>query len=162
MLVDFAEKNGQRELDCSINSKQDAENICECDKRFAENIAVVQQECVADSKSSTEKGDNCLDEVYRTKTGGGTFDHKTMCDKSHVGHDKNKCCGIYPNRYPYDSEHKDCCQQKSIDSFGNVFTDFVLEKGDGRCEEEGGTVVFSVEGSPHTYINANQNWALTT
>ena len=31
--VDFTEDaNGNRLLDCTINSKQDAENICECDK----------------------------------------------------------------------------------------------------------------------------------
>ena len=36
---------GNRQLDCKVNSEQDAENICECDKRFAENIAATVDSC---------------------------------------------------------------------------------------------------------------------
>ena len=44
--VDFlTNENDERKLDCSVNSKQDAENICECDKRFAANIAATQKSC---------------------------------------------------------------------------------------------------------------------
>ena len=42
--VDFIEDAaGNRQLDCSNNPKQDGENVCECDKRFAENIAKAEQ-----------------------------------------------------------------------------------------------------------------------
>lgn len=41
--VDLNEENGIRSLDCKVNSKQDAENLCECDKRFAMNIAKAKQ-----------------------------------------------------------------------------------------------------------------------
>jgi len=41
--VNLNEQNGIRELDCKVNSKQDAENVCECDKRFAINIAQAKQ-----------------------------------------------------------------------------------------------------------------------
>ena len=44
-VVDFTSNGGARELDCTVNSKQDAENICECDKRFAENIAATDDSC---------------------------------------------------------------------------------------------------------------------
>ena len=38
-VVDFtSDNNGARQLDCTVNSKQDAENICECDKRMAEGL----------------------------------------------------------------------------------------------------------------------------
>merc|ERR1712003_236688 len=40
--VEFTMKGGERTLDCSVNSKQDAENICECDKRFAENMQLLK------------------------------------------------------------------------------------------------------------------------
>ena len=36
---------GNRQLDCKVNSEQDAENICECDKRFAEGIAATEESC---------------------------------------------------------------------------------------------------------------------
>ena len=41
--VNLNEENGIRELDCKVNSKQDAENVCECDKRFATNVAQAKQ-----------------------------------------------------------------------------------------------------------------------
>ena len=41
--VNLNEQNGIRELDCKVNSKQDAENVCECDKRFAANIAQAKE-----------------------------------------------------------------------------------------------------------------------
>ena len=44
-VVDFTSNGGARELDCTVNSKQDAENICECDKRFAANIAATEKSC---------------------------------------------------------------------------------------------------------------------
>lgn len=157
--VDFTTNNaGNRELDCSVNSKQDASNICECDKRFALNIAATQESCASDASSADdEHGDFCMDEQYRTTNGGGKFDPRQQCEKQFHGHDKDKCCGVYPNRYPYDSDHKDCCQMQQFDEQGESFLDFILQPANGRCEQEGGTVVVSVEGEPHTYQNANQD-----
>ena len=44
--VDMNEnEDGSRSLDCSANSKSDAGNICECDARFAANIAATEQNC---------------------------------------------------------------------------------------------------------------------
>ena len=55
--VNFTEDDsGNRQLDCSVNSKQDAENICECDKRFAENIASTVDNCNVREKSITTSG----------------------------------------------------------------------------------------------------------
>ena len=39
------DENGNRSLDCSVNSKSDAENICECDARFAAAIAETEASC---------------------------------------------------------------------------------------------------------------------
>ena len=47
---------------------------------------------------------------------------------------------------------------QNFDSEGNSFLEFILQPANGRCEREGGTVVVSVEGEPHTYQNANQAW----
>ena len=78
--VDFTtDDNGNRQLDCSANSKQDAENICECDKRFAENIAITEQSCDAGDDADEMYGDHCQDESFRTENGGGSFDPKNQC-----------------------------------------------------------------------------------
>merc|ERR1712174_173731 len=58
--VDFTMKGGERTLDCSVNSKQDAENICECDKRFAENIAAAEGSCAAGETADPEWGEHCM------------------------------------------------------------------------------------------------------
>ena len=98
-VVDFGRKNNERNLDCTVNSKQDSENICECDKRFAMNIAKADADCAANSPADPEWGNHCMDEKYRTVVGGGPFEPKTQCDKQFHGHDKGNCCGIYPNRF---------------------------------------------------------------
>ena len=96
--VDFTMKNGERALDCSVNSKQDAENICECDKRFAENIAAAEGSCAAGEAADPEWGEHCMSETFRTGNAGGSFDPQNQCDKQFHGHDKAECCGFYPNR----------------------------------------------------------------
>ena len=155
--VDFTtDGNGNRQLDCSANSKQDAENICECDKRFAENIAITEQSCAAGDAADEMYGNHCQDESFRTGNGGGSFDPKNQCDKQFHGHDKDRCCGIYPNRYPYDENHKDCCKTTAVDGDANAVDIFSLMPADGRCEDSGGEVVVSVDGDPHQYINANK------
>merc|ERR1711990_283060 len=103
-IVDMNEDaNGNRELDCSANSKTDRENICECDKRFAENIAKARSDCDAGAPADDDFGEHCMDEQYRTASGSGSFVPQLSCDKKFHGHDKDKCCGIYPDRYPYDT-----------------------------------------------------------
>ena len=121
--VNFTMENGQRALDCSGkfdyrvgnfiqtkkteflkpllgNSKQDGENICECDKRFAENIAQAEEICNANGADDEEYGSHCLSDSLKTKNGGGPFDPSkpASCKKEFHGHDKDHCCGFYPNR----------------------------------------------------------------
>jgi len=103
--VDFGRKNGQRNLDCTVNSKQDSENICECDKRFAMNIAKADSDCAAGTGADPDWGNHCMDDVFRTAGGGGSFDPSTGCDKQFHGHDKANCCGIYPNRYDFNKNN---------------------------------------------------------
>ena len=94
--------------DCGGNSKTDAENICECDKRFAENIAETREKCDAGEPADSMYGEHCMDHSqFKTTNAGGSFVPQDQCDKQFHGHDKNRCCGIYPNRYPYDDNHKE-------------------------------------------------------
>lgn len=99
------DENGARSIDCKVNSKQDAENICECDKRFAEDIAAVTNGCAAGEPADERHGAYCMDENMRTITGvrqdngnKGTFDSRNTCEKAMPDHQKENCCGIYPNR----------------------------------------------------------------
>lgn len=78
---------GNRVIDCSVNAQSAAENICECDKRFAEKIALGESECSM-GIAGHKKGDYCMDESLRTVTGtrldngqAGTFDSRNMCEK---------------------------------------------------------------------------------
>jgi hypothetical protein len=141
--------NGNRELDCSANSKTDRENICECDKRFAENIAKARSDCDAGAPADDDFGEHCMDEQYRTASGSGSFVPQLSCDKKFHGHDKDKCCGIYPDRYPYDTNFKECCQTKAVDHQGDQLDVFSLLQA-GECTD--GTVVVSEPGNPHSYV----------
>ena len=97
--VEFGlDDSGNRQLDCKVNSKQDAENICECDKRFAEAIAETRDACQAGQVDDDRFGPYCMDESLRTVTGGGSFDSRNTCDKAFPDHEKTQCCGLYPNR----------------------------------------------------------------
>lgn len=165
--VDFTMDNGNRELDCTVNSKQDAENICECDKRFAENIASVEKACDNGDADDEKYGSQCMSEQFRTKTGNvlgtndaGTFNPHDIqnCEKNMHGHNKENCCGIYPNRYPYDVNFNECCQETLFDgsNSGSTVTTFEL-LSTNICEQRGGSVVFSDAGNPHSYSSVNPN-----
>ena len=151
--VDFTMRNGERVLDCSVNSKQDAENICECDKRFAEAIAKTKESCSAGQEADPENGEHCMDNQYKTATGGGSFDPNASCNKRFHGHDKEECCGFYPNRYPYDPNQSDCCRTRRTDPDTLDPIEVFSVQQLGVCAGAGGTVVRSVEGDPHTYVN---------
>jgi len=150
-VVDFARKAGERNLDCTVNSKQDSENICECDKRFAINIAQADADCNAGTKADEEWGEHCMDEKWRTVSGGGSFIPQTQCDKQFHGHDKANCCGIYPNRYPYDITFNDCCQSSAFNADAKKVDVFSIQQK-GVCGPAGGTVVVSEPGNPHSYV----------
>jgi len=147
--------NGQRALDCSANSKQDGENICECDKRFAENLAATEQTCSAGGADDAEYGSHCTSDTLKTVSGGGSFDPSdaASCKKEFHGHDKSHCCGLYPNRYPYDINQQDCCRARVFQGDKrNDFTDFFSVQPLGNCQGAGGEVVVSESGNPHNYL----------
>lgn len=151
------DENGARSIDCKVNSKQDAENICECDKRFAEDIAAVTNGCAAGEPADERHGAYCMDENMRTITGvrqdngnKGTFDSRNTCEKAMPDHQKENCCGIYPNRLPYDSNFAECCQISS--PIEDVFKFKKVPRGE--CSELGGDVVVSVKGNPSSYVSA--------
>jgi len=149
------DESGARTIDCSVNGKSDAENICECDKRFAESLAAVNRGCALGEEDNAKHGPYCMDENLRTITGTrtdngqpGTFDSRNMCVKQMPEHNKDHCCGLYPNRVPYDSNFAECCQiQNTIE---DVLKFKKVPAGD--CQELGGQVVVSEKGNPSSYV----------
>jgi len=147
--VDFnLDRAGNRQLDCSVNSKQDASNICECDKRFAENIAATVDSCNAGQADDDRFGAYCMDEGLRTTTGGGDFEPRKQCEKAFPDHSKTQCCGQYPNRVPYDDDFAECCRLES--RVEDIFRFRKLPVG--QCSDMGGEVVISEDGNPNSYI----------
>lgn len=57
------------------------------------------QDCLNAKPESHLFGDHCMDPAFRTISGGGDFEPSLQCDKQFHGHEKDHCCGIYPNRY---------------------------------------------------------------
>jgi len=149
-------ENGERLIDCKVNAKSDAENICECDKRFAEGIAAANKGCDAGEPDDSKYGPYCMNENLRTITGErqdnnkpGTFDSRNTCEKAFPEHHKDQCCGLYPNRLPYDTNFAECCQLGS-----KVEDVFKFKKvPSGQCQELGGDVVVSVKGNPSSYVS---------
>jgi len=151
--VEFGMDNqGNRQLDCKVNSKQDAENICECDKRFAEAIAETRDACEAGQNDDDKFGPYCMDDNLVTVTGGGSFDSRNQCEKAFPDHEKSQCCGIYPNRVPYDDDFAECCRMES--QIEDVFKFRKLPIG--QCQDMNGEVVVSEAGNPNSYIAVQQ------
>lgn len=149
------DSDGQRTIDCKVNGKQDAENICECDKRFAESLADVNNGCAAGADADPRHGAYCMDEGMRTITGirqdngnPGTFDSRNTCEKAMPEHNKDHCCGLYPNRLPYDSNFAECCQLEAKVEGGKKFKKVAA----GECQDLGGQVVVSEKGNPSSYV----------
>lgn len=142
-----------RKIDCSANAKQDSQNICECDKRFAENIAQTKRDCDLGIDGT------CLNPEKKTISGGGKFYPRHQCEKNRIQNmNRDQCCGINPNRRPYDSTSQECCevdQAKQLGIFGNLLEYSVMN--DGTCEaKKGGKVVQSVAGNPHLYFEVQK------
>jgi hypothetical protein len=55
----------------------------------------------------------CMDEMYRTFSGAGTWDHTDRvnnCQLQGTSQDKAQCCGEYPHRRGYDDTKRECCE----------------------------------------------------
>ena len=93
-----------------------------------------------------------MDPNFKTVSGGGAFEPNSQCAKQFHGHEKENCCGIYPNRYPYDLNFNECCRSKLMtDSLTEVEMFTVVPVG--MCEGRGGDTVISEKGNPHNYLS---------
>ena len=120
---------------------------------FSERLADVSAQCNADLDKGITDSPFCINEEFRTETGGGSFDpfdntsgkiefinqnllnlFKDGCFKNGIGdhHSKDGCCGEYPDRLPYDSMSRECCRMSTGVSFFDTLVPF------GECDMRGG------------------------
>lgn len=149
------DKRGNKEMTCEDNFDMTdgcPRNLCECDKRFAEAIANVDDTCEtlkADNDPTNDfEGDFCQKKQHYTKTSEfedlnpvtnpGTFDSHDIqqCEKSFHEHDNNVCCGVYPDRYPYDPTLRECCEVDQVDEFLQAFVKVETLTPMGTCESD--------------------------
>jgi len=141
--VDLVENDdGSRELVCHEGENQDA---CKCDVMFAEKMAKVNAQCEFDQATGVENSPFCVNEDFRTENGGGSFDpfdnSADGCLKVNMDdhNAKDACCGDYPDRLPYDSVKRECCEMPHNDGFA-IFTKKQIVPL-LTCEDRGGVVI---------------------
>ena len=74
-----------------------------------------------------------------------------QCEVTGEHTSRKKCCGIYPNRYPYNSDQTACCREKRFldDDTTEIFS--IVDAN--TCKNDlGGEVVESEKGKPHSYF----------
>ncbi|CBY07041.1 unnamed protein product [Oikopleura dioica] len=132
---------GERTLDCQAGPNVDA---CKCDVMFAEKLAGVNTQCEADMLAGETDSKFCVNEKYRTLNGGGPFDPTDNSDEGCLkinmdGHNaKDQCCGQYPDRLPFDSMSRECCEFTESDGDDVFFTKKIVPFG--TCDARGGTL----------------------
>lgn len=141
--VNLIENNdGQRELECVDGDNKDA---CLCDVMFAEKMSVVNSQCEADLANGVTDSMFCVNDEFRTSNGGGNFDpfdnSADGCLKVNMDNHnaKDACCGEYPDRLPFDSGNRECCQMSHNDGVSSFTQDKIVPAF--TCEDRGGSLV---------------------
>jgi len=117
--VDLIEMfDGRKFLEC-----QDGPNIdaCKCDVQFAQKMATVNSNCESDIINNVTDSPYCINEAFRTLSGGGHFDPtdntEAGCLKINMGdhNAKDHCCGEYPSR----PELQNCVSERILKNSEN-------------------------------------------
>lgn len=103
-------------VDCNPRGRNNACKIaqCMCDKDFAEKLSAVWVDADFDLQLwNTIKNTNAM-----ANAGTPVFDYDTTC-VAIPGSPADACCGAsYPNKQPYDSNARECCNDGSLKLFG--------------------------------------------
>lgn len=95
---DVIGKGGDREVQCTDRKNSCARSLCECDKWSVENLKNVIQ--TTNPKYLAHRGFVAEEECQNIRK-----DQRT--DRGKI-----ECCGEYPNRTPYNTSNKQCCNNK--------------------------------------------------
>jgi hypothetical protein len=135
--------NGNRSLSCNDGPNKEA---CQCDKLFSERMATVVQTCNDHKSAGITDSPFCPNDAFRTESGGGTFDPfdntAAGCLKANMeGHNpKDACCGVYPERLPFDTQNRECCRMTQVEDNGDSFTFDKIVPGN-TCSDRGGKFI---------------------
>jgi hypothetical protein len=120
---------GKPAVECTNIPNTCRRRICECDKRFAEQLP---------GAASASEG---WQEAHHAHFGG--FDSRVSCMARMMGHGNHEhelqCCGNYPERYLFrvrsDGSGRQCCGSKTYNSDSHVCCDEITSdiKSHGTC-----------------------------
>lgn len=98
------------EINCSENSNECKRSTCECDAEFARQLSATWLDQRWNNFYWTHKKNPSQKEDVQ----GSIMEYESSCSSS--GNNvspSDSCCGEYPNRIPYSSANKDCCNKSS-------------------------------------------------
>lgn len=98
------------EINCSENSNECKRSTCECDAEFARQLSATWLDQRWNNFYWTHKKNPSQKEELE----GSIMEYESSCSSS--GNNvspSDSCCGEYPNRIPYSSANKDCCNKSS-------------------------------------------------
>jgi len=155
--------NGAKDITCTDRLQERAgcpRNLCECDKKFAQAIAKLDDDCQNDPTSAS-----CQSKELRTTAANppGPFNSPndpSVCKINHLhdGSGEKACCGTFPERFLYDPEKQDCCEVSTDNILEEIIVpaDTCDEKYAGRLVELGHTV----HDHPHDTVQGNNSRVL--
>lgn len=145
--VNLSMKNGQKSMECEDSFDMTAgcpRNLCECDKKFAMAIAKVDDGC-------DSNGDGCPSNEFYTKTATqspfepkvnpGKFVVHQSCQSNNPHEANENCCGVYPDRQPYNPETKECCEVNTFYDLLNYKTEEIVVNKGVSCADKGGEYI---------------------
>jgi hypothetical protein len=88
---------GDGSIDCSRNDEVHKQNLCKCDARYAAELGKIWDDSTYNYQLWNAKKNSLFN-----------FDYANVCVRSGLT-DADECCGAYPERYPFDSTTRMCC-----------------------------------------------------
>lgn len=108
------------DLSCQKNTDrgwhQSVRDLCECDARFARELAKIWDDDSFNKYFWLKPRDMRLKGKGKLDPDRDVFDFESTC----VGGESGKaeqCCGTYPEKYPYNTVDKACCDNNTIYNF---------------------------------------------
>lgn len=98
-------------LSCDGNDEDHKRDLCECDRFYAVEMGKVWDDLSYNMTYWNAKNNAEFD-----------FDYANVCVQQYGPGSSDDCCGDYPERYPYDSNTKMCC-----DEAGKAYDDSMYE-----------------------------------
>jgi len=114
--------NADNSISCAANTEQHKMDLCTCDANYAMALGALWDDNTFDMTLWGGKKNNLF-----------SFDYENTCTKSGT-FEADECCGVYPERHPYDSTQRMCCD--GITTYNDVQKE-CCDVGDGTIASTG-------------------------